>query len=60
MMSVLQSPDIVTVWTENGRPARLLWRENRYTVTDTPTPLRERFDSELLTHPLEPVVGWRF
>jgi hypothetical protein len=60
MMSVLQSPDTVTVWTENGRPARLVWREHRYVVTDTPTPLRGRADSEWLTHPLEPVVGWRF
>jgi len=32
----------------------------RYVVTDTPTPIRGSILHDLLTHPLEPVIGWRF
>jgi hypothetical protein len=60
MMSVVHSPETVTVWIDEGVPVRLVWRGARYLVTDTPTPLRARFDHEGMTHPLEPMIGWRF
>lgn len=59
-MSILTTPDLVGVWLENGVPARLVWEGIRYLVTDTPTPIRGSFLNELMTHPLEPVIGWRF
>ncbi|MGV8970672.1 MAG: hypothetical protein ACOH1J_09505 [Microbacteriaceae bacterium] len=60
MMSVVLSPETVTVWIDKGIPVRLVWRGVRYLVTDTPTPLRARFGHEGITHPLEPMIGWRF
>ncbi|MCI0156810.1 hypothetical protein KNO15_08885 [Leifsonia shinshuensis] len=59
-MSTVQTPEVVSVWTENGRPIRLVWRGNRYLVTDTPTPLHESFDHDASTHPAQRIVGWRF
>lgn len=59
-MSILNTPDLVGVWIEGGVPARLVWEGIRYVVTDTPTPIRGSFLDELMTHPLEPVIGWRF
>jgi hypothetical protein len=59
-MSILNSPDTVTVWFENGVPAALAWNGIRYSVSDTPTPIRGSILHDLLTHPLEPIVGWRF
>jgi hypothetical protein len=53
-------PDPVAIWFDRGVPARLVWRGTRYVVTDTPTPLRERVDHAVMTHPLEAIVGWRF
>jgi hypothetical protein len=61
MMSVLHAADVVTVWTEQHKPVRMVWRGTRYRVTDTPTPLRgEAVLHDALTHPLSPFVGWRF
>jgi hypothetical protein len=37
-----------------------VWEGIRYVVSDTPTPIRGSFLDELMTHPLEPVIGWRF
>jgi hypothetical protein len=59
-MSILNTPDTVTVWLENGIPDRLVWDGIRYFVTDTPTPIRGSILHDLLTHPLEPLIGWRF
>lgn len=59
-MTVLNTPDVVSVWIENGVPARLVWQGIRYLVTDTPTPIRGSILHDLATHPLEPVIGWRF
>lgn len=60
-MSVQQMTEPVAVWLESGRPVRLVWRGLRYTVTDTPTALRrEEKLHEVMTHPLVPVLGWRF
>lgn len=60
-MTVMQMAEPVAVWLESGRPARLVWRGLRYTVTDTPTALRgEEKLHEAMTYPLVPVVGWRF
>jgi hypothetical protein len=50
----------VCVWTEGRVPVRFTWNGQRFTVTDTPTPLRDRIVAPELTHPLEPQYGWRF
>jgi hypothetical protein len=59
-MSIAHASDIVSVWTEQGRPTRIVWRGSRYVVTDTPTPLTNPAIHDALTHPLLQVVGWRF
>ena len=59
-MSILSTPDTVAVWLENGIPNRLVWDGIRYLVTDTPTPIRGSILHDLFTHPLEPIIGWRF
>ncbi|MEO7017036.1 MAG: hypothetical protein ABI067_10920 [Leifsonia sp.] len=59
-MSVTHAPELVSVWCENGRPARLVWRGIRYIVTDTPTPLAEPVVHDALTHPGRRISGWRF
>jgi hypothetical protein len=59
-MHILEWPDTVTMWFDSGVPARLVWRGRRYVVSDTPTALRERLDFQVTTHPLDPIVGWRF
>jgi hypothetical protein len=51
--------EAVTVWTTGAVPSRLLWRGDRYQVTDTPTALYGYID-EAPTHPLQPRIGWRF
>ncbi len=59
-MSIAHAPDLVSVWTDGGYPARLVWRGVRYLVTDTPTALQEPVVHDALTHPASRVVGWRF
>jgi hypothetical protein len=59
-MSILSTPDAVAVWVENGVPAGLEWKGIRYDVSDTPTPIRGSILHDLITHPLEPIIGWRF
>lgn len=65
-MSVKSMTEPVAVWLDSsGRPVRLVWKGTRYTVSDTPTPLRgEEPDLEPLleavTYPLLRLVGWRF
>jgi hypothetical protein len=60
MMSILNSPDTVVVRFESGVPCELVWGGIRYRVSDTPTPIRGSILHDLLTHPLEPIIGWRF
>ncbi len=50
----------VCVWTEEHLPVRLVWAGQRFTVTDTPTPLRDLVAGPGMTHPLEAQSGWRF
>ncbi len=59
---IVHTIDTVTVWSERGIPVRLVWRGVRYLVSDTPTPLRGTPDylAEGITHPPEPIIGWRF
>lgn len=57
-MSTTHPVDLVTVWFDNGAPARLLWRGERWRVTDTPTPLDD-FAWSRITHPPR-MIGWRF
>jgi len=52
--------ETVSVWTEEHRPVRLVWRGQRFTVTDTPTPLGDTFAAPGMTHPLKVQWGWRF
>jgi hypothetical protein len=61
-MSIADFSDTVALWLEGGVPARLVWRDVRYTVTDHPTPLQVDADmfSAAVTHPPHSVLGWRF
>ncbi|MFF1876277.1 hypothetical protein [Leifsonia sp. NPDC058230] len=59
-MSIAHASDIVSVWTERGRPTRIVWRGARYVVTDNPTPLTKPAIHDAITHPLLRVEGWRF
>ena len=59
-MSIAHASDIVSVWTERGRPIRIVWRGTRYVVTDSPTPLTKPAIHDAFTHPLMHVDGWRF
>jgi hypothetical protein len=59
-MSILNTPDVVSVRLEHGVPAWLEWDGIRYVVTDTPTPIRGSILHDFITHPLEPMLGWRF
>lgn len=55
---ITHTADIVTVWLDDaGTPTRLVWRGDRYQVTDRPTP-REDLVMGLM-HPPR-VDGWRF
>lgn len=57
-MRLMNAPDTVTVWLDDfGRPTRLVWRGDRYRVTDTPT-LREDLVLGIM-HPPR-IDGWRF
>jgi hypothetical protein len=47
----------VTVWFANERPARIVYRDIRYRVSDIPTRLEDEMIG--MTHPL-PITGWRF
>jgi hypothetical protein len=59
-MSMTDATDIVSVWTDNGRPTRIVWRGARYVVTDQPTPLLKDAWHDALTHPAGQMFGWRF
>lgn len=51
----------VAVWLVEGRPVRIVWQGRRYKVNDTPTRLEiDAWWHPVMTHPLEPVDGWRF
>lgn len=54
--------DHATLWTEHGTPVRVFWRDERWRVTDTPTPLyAEHTDiPPAITHPGYTTIGWRF
>lgn len=55
-MTVAVSTD-VTLWFEDGLPARLVHDGTRYRVSDHPTRLEDEIVP--LTHPLV-LAGWRF
>jgi len=59
-MTTVHTSEFVSVWTEQGRSVRLVWRGDRFLVTDTPTPLREPLDHHALTHSPQRIVGWQF
>jgi hypothetical protein len=53
----------VIVWVAgDGRPVRMEWRAERFTVSDTPTRIGAVSDTVLgfVTHPPRFTVGWRF
>ncbi|MCM3657772.1 hypothetical protein M3147_10965 [Agromyces mediolanus] len=54
--------DHVTLWLEQDCPVRLYWREQRWRVTDTPTPIYADADADnvppMITHPGRVRVGW--
>lgn len=54
--------DHVTLWLEQDRPVRLYWREQRWRVTDAPTPIYADADDvpPMITHPGKAQIGWRF
>jgi hypothetical protein len=61
-MKIAKVSDAIALWMEGGIPARLVWRDVRYTVSDRPTPLQVDADlySDLVTHPPRSILGWRF
>jgi hypothetical protein len=53
--------EAVAVWIDaTGHPERLEWRGERYTVSDTPTPLESLFDDHVTHLPHGVRNGWRF
>lgn len=57
----------VAVWvSEEGIPERIVWRAQRFRVSDTPTPLPRSFPpldavfDPAITHLPEPRESWRF
>lgn len=59
----------VMVWvSDDGIPQRIVWRAERYRVSDEPTRLNPTFPGwqteavfdPAITHPLEPRESWRF
>ena len=57
-MSVVYAPDIISVSLgKNSAPTCIVWRNVRYRVTDTPTPLQDLLLG--LPHPPR-IEGWRF
>lgn len=69
MSTMTRVDESVTVWvSEAGVPLRLVWRSERYRVSDTPTrlatapagwPFEAAFDPAF-THLPEPRESWRF
>ena len=47
------------MWLDNGVPTRLVWAAP-VPGLGSPTPIRGSILHDLFTHPLEPVIGWRF
>ena len=54
--------EVATVWWEGGVPDRMVWRERRWRVSDSPTRLTAtaEFLPSAMTHAPERTVGWRF
>ena len=54
--------EVATVWWERGVPDRMVWRDRRWRVSDTPTRLTAtaEFLPSAMTHAPERTVGWRF
>lgn len=54
--------DPVTVWLEDELPARMVYKQERWRVIDTPTPLMSEPDwlPPAITHAPMMRVGWRF
>lgn len=57
---ITRTSEPVQVWMERGVPSRLVWRGQRFRVSDVPTPIRESIDVPGMTHPIERRVGFRF
>jgi len=51
--------ELITVWTENGVPERMVMGDTRYRVTDSPTVIDSGYDLAA-THPLDVPRAWRF
>lgn len=56
-MPISTVPETVTIWTDGGVPTRMMWRGERFRVSDDPTPLSDLVAG--ITHPPS-IVGWRF
>ncbi|QRY42343.1 hypothetical protein JVX92_15000 (plasmid) [Microbacterium hominis] len=50
----------VTLWLVDEQPARMFYAGRRWTVTDTPTPLRDSVWSVTPEQLHESLYGWRF
>ncbi|MCU1481802.1 MAG: hypothetical protein JWQ19_2588 [Subtercola sp.] len=57
MNAIGYAVEVTHLWFEAGIPNRLVWRGQRWRVSDTPTELDELM--AMLTHP-PALVGWRF
>ena len=54
--------EVATVWWERGVPDRMVWRERRWRVSDSPTRLTATAEylPSAMTHAPESTVGLRF
>lgn len=52
----------IALWLSNGVPARMVWRGERWRVSDTPTrlALEPEFLPPSITHPPRLISAWRF
>lgn len=56
-LRIVEQP--VTLWMDNDVPARMVFAEKRWRVTDMPTRIRHSLWSAQLESP-SPLYGWRF
>ena len=59
-MTVVIHADAAALWLSEAVPARLVWRGERYVVTDVPTAIRQSTDFFGATHTPERLIGFRF
>ena len=59
---MMLTQEVATLWWDRGVPVRMVWRERRWRVSDTPTRLTATAEylPSAVTHAPEHTVCWRF